>query len=295
MSDISDTHGGALSDHVTHSEDADSFATANLKMSSMKESADSSGSTLTTISVDKISLAAENEEASGADEAVTSNEGAIAEGKSDDIVDDGQYDVAKEEDIIIHDKTTKEAPEKIELPGIELPVKEVPERESPVEDVQSKESQTRDLYSKEPSMKKIPGTVTILKRSDKIDQHMLESTEDSTKLSYAASPESKSKEKRNQKKKTAYGKSEGEKLMAQLGPSSSGKSTSATDEKEGKIKANGRQSDEDDICSLLSLSSASKSSSVVQTGDLLGLGFIGNAPSEEKMPVYQDVCISSFL
>ena len=293
MSDITDTHGGAVSDH----EDADSFASANLKVSSMKESADSSVSTLTTISVDKSSLAAENDEANGGGEVVTSNEGNIARGKSDDIVAGSQCDVAKEEDVSVHDKATKEAPETVELPRRESPVKvypvqEVPERESTAVESPLNESQTRESYSKESSVKNTPGTITILKRSDKIDQHVQESTEDSTKRSYSASAESKSKDKRNQKKTTAYSKLESEKLMTQLeASSSSGKSTSAADEKDVKIKANGKQSDEDDICSLLSFTSTSKSSLDVQTGDLLGLGFIGSVPSEEKKPAYQEVCI----
>ena len=300
MSDITESHGGAPSDN----EDADSFATANLRIAPTKESADSSTSTLTNVSVCQSLSAAENDEMVRGEKVIE-----VKETKSVDEINeviDAQQDVVKEdEDMSIVDNCPGEAPEKegsMKLLKKEFPVKDLPERESPgpdssasqVRDAPLKSSQTKELHPKESPMKTTPGSVVILKRNEKIGQNMLEITEDAGRPGSAASPELKSKDIKTQKTKPLNSKTDNEKLLAQFGISSSTKSASVSDEKGPKAKVMGKENDNDDLYSFLSLSSASKSSSVVETGDLLGLDFSSSTPSKEQKPAYQDVSMQFY-
>ena len=310
MSDITEGQGSVLSDH----EDTDSFATANLKVSSIGESVKSSTSTLTTISVGQSSLAVENDQPNEGDDVWSCKEvfgdttkESLA-GKNDDQIDaaEKRLDV-KNIDSIAKDTSEKGAvmqTQKDELVQGESPMdeatsressmreslpeeslsKESPLRELPVDELPSRGTRPKESFSKDSSARTTPGTITILKRTEKVNQNARESSEDSAK---AGSADLKSKDKKSQKKKVSDSEVARQQLMAELGVSSPKRSATPSETIDERGKGNGHFDDYGDF-SLLS--SASKSSSLVETDDLLGLD-INTVPGEEKKPLHQDVCI----
>ena len=285
MSDMAESQESARSNHEDSS---DSFATATLNVPSAVVNADSSTSSITTISVGQSSSAAEHEMTAG-DEALINED----ENESNDVVilpDENEQidDLNKEGNRSIVDGTPTETSDReksMELSMKESPVVDAAPKDTQVRDAPAQEIQTKESHPKELSVKKVPGTITILKRSEKPSQHTQESAEDSTKTGTSATYESKSKDRKGQLKGSS--KSDSEKLMLQLGISPS----TALDERSGVVKKKEKQIDIDDIFSSRYLGISTKRTPAVETGNLLDLDYASSVPSEEKKPTFQEVCV----
>lgn len=282
MSDMAESQESARSNHEDSS---DSFATATLNVPSAVVNADSSTSSITTISVGQSSSAAEHEMTAG-DEALINED----ENESNDVVilpDENEQidDLNKEGNRSIVDGTPTETSDReksMELSMKESPVVDAAPKDTQVRDAPAQEIQTKESHPKELSVKKVPGTITILKRSEKPSQHTQESAEDSTKTGTSATYESKSKDRKGQLKGSS--KSDSEKLMLQLGISPS----TALDERSGVVKKKEKQIDIDDIFSSRYLGISTKRTPAVETGNLLDLDYASSVPSEEKKPTFQE-------
>ena len=290
MSDIAESHESALSNRE---DSLDSFATATLNVPSAVVNADSSTSSITTISVGQSSSAAEHEEVTGVDEVLIKEDA----NESNDVVilqDETEHvdDLVKEGISSVVDGTPAEASDKEkskDLSGKESPVVDASPKDAQARDIPEQEFQAKESLPKETSVKKVPGTITILKRSEKPNQHAQEGAEDSTKAGALATYESKSKDRRSQLKSSS--RSDSDKLMPQLGISPSTKSVAALDERSGVLRKNDRQIDIDDIFSSRYLGKSTKRTPAVETGNLLDLDYASSIPSEEKKPTFQEVCV----
>lgn len=280
MSDITESHASVLSDH----EEADSFATMNLKVSVADESIKSSSSTLTMVSAEGSSLAVENESNIGAEaESEKAEENMTSAPAKEETVDSGE--IVKTEIKVVDQLMPEESPVD-ESPVKESP-SEIPERLPPVEESPMRQPPKEVKQAKET----LPGKVTILKRPDKFTKP----AQDESKPAIVNKVESEnSKTKNRSQKKKAFDNEAGKKkLLADSEIKSLERSKTPP---EGVTPRNMESAEEKgsfELSGSVVMGSSVNSKTSVEIGDLLGLDTNTAAVGEEKRPIYQEVLISA--